>query len=339
MKTTNQLETPTYTSLIDLASERLGGKALMCSDDFFAEKENLLKPGRGIFIADKYTDRGKWMDGWESRRKRAPGHDWCIIRLGASGVIKGLDIDTNFFLGNHPPFASVEACSITGNLHVDELPSDKIVWVEILPKSPLNPGSQNFFEISSDKIWTHLRLNIYPDGGVARLKVYGEVYKNWEAVKQDELVDLAAAANGAKSILCNDMFFSHMDNLIMPGRGVNMGDGWETKRNRTPNNRDWVIVKLAHKGDIKKILVDTCHFKGNYPDTCSIEGINANDQTVDFSSADLKWAEILSKQKLQADHEHFFENEIVNAGPFTHVRLNIFPDGGISRLRLFGFIK
>lgn len=330
---------PAYTSLLDLASERLGGKALLCSDDFFAEKENLLKPGRGIFIADKYTDRGKWMDGWESRRKRVPGYDWCIIQLGASGVIKGLDIDTNFFLGNHPPFASVEACNVLKDSNINNLQSDKTNWVEILPKSPLNPGSQNFYEINSGKVWTHLRLNIYPDGGVARLKVYGEVFKNWDVVKPDELVNLAAAANGAKSVLCNDMFFSHMDNLIMPGRGVNMGDGWETKRNRTPNNRDWVIVKLAHRGEIKKILVDTCHFKGNYPDTCSIEGIDSNSQNIDFTASDLKWTEILPKMKLQADHEHLFENEIVNADPFTHVRLNIFPDGGISRMRLFGVKK
>lgn len=330
---------PKYTSLIDLASEKLGGKALVCSDDFFAEKENLLKPGRGIFIADKYTDRGKWMDGWESRRKRTPGYDWCIIQLGASGIIKGLDIDTNFFLGNHPPFASVEVCNVEGTPSNEYLLSDKVVWTEITPKSHLDPGSQNFFEVNSDKIWTHLRLNIYPDGGVARLKVYGEVYKNWSLVKPDELIDLASAVNGAKSILCNDMFFSHMDNLIMPGRGVNMGDGWETKRNRTPNNRDWVIVKLAHKGEINKILVDTCHFKGNYPDTCSIEGINVSDTTIDFSSPDLKWTEILPKTKLQADHEHYFEKEIASKDSFTHVRLNIFPDGGISRLRLFGFIK
>jgi allantoicase len=337
-----QIQQPKFTSLIDLASERLGGKALVCSDDFFAEKENLLKPGRGIFITDKYTDRGKWMDGWESRRKRTPGYDWCIIKLGASGIISGLDIDTNFFLGNHPPFASVEACNIAGDPSAELLQSEKAGWVEIVSKSPLNPGSQNFFEIASDKIWTHLRLNIYPDGGVARLKVYGEVYKNWDAVKQDELdelVDLASAVNGAKSVLCNDMFFSHMDNLIMPGRGANMGDGWETKRNRTPNNRDWVIVKLAHKGDIKKIVVDTCHFKGNYPDTCSIEGINVADSNTDLSNADLKWTEVLPKMKLQADHEHYFETEISNAGPFTHVRLNIFPDGGISRLRLFGFVN
>lgn len=342
-----QIQQPTFTSLIDLASERLGGEALACSDDFFAEKENLLKPGRGIFIADKYTDRGKWMDGWESRRKRTPGYDWCIIKLGASGIIRGLDIDTNFFLGNHPPFASVEACNIESEVSSGLLQSEKAGWVEIVAKSPLNPGSQNFFEIESDKIWTHLRLNIYPDGGVARLKVYGEVYKNWETIKQDELLDLAAAVNGAKSVLCNDMFFSHMDNLIMPERGANMGDGWETKRNRTPNNRDWVIVKLAHKGDIKKIIVDTCHFKGNYPDTCSIEGINSEELfpleskagKINLASEDLKWTEILPKMKLQADYEHYFENEISNAGPFTHIRLNIFPDGGISRLRLFGLIN
>lgn len=344
-----QSEAPSYTSLLDIASEKIGGKALVCSDDFFAEKENLLKPGRGIFIADKYTDRGKWMDGWESRRKRVPGYDWCIIQLGASGSIRGVDIDTNFFLGNHPPFASVDACNMQGNISIEEL--QKANWVEVLPKSPLNPGSHNYYDINSDKVWTHLRLNIYPDGGVARFKVYGEVYKNWDAVKQDELIDLAAAVNGGKSVLCNDMFFSHMDNLIMPGRGVNMGDGWETKRNRTPNNRDWVIVKLAHKGEIKKILVDTCHFKGNYPDTCSLEGINLEDETtnsfplskgaggIDLNSADLKWTEILPKMKLQADHEHFFEKEIENIGTFTHVRLNIFPDGGVSRMRLFGFIK
>lgn len=330
---------PNFTSLIDLASEKLGGKALICSDDFFAEKENLLKPGRGIFIADKYTDRGKWMDGWESRRKRTAGYDWCIIQLGASGIIRGLDIDTNFFLGNHPPHASVEVCNVQGNPSNEYLLSNQVKWTEITPKLHLDPGSQNFFEVQNDSIWTHLRLNIYPDGGVARLKVYGEVYKNWDLIKNTELVDLASAVNGAKSILCNDMFFSHMDNLLMPNRGANMGDGWETKRNRTPNNRDWVVVKLAHKGQISRILVDTCHFKGNYPDTCSIEGISVSNDSTDFSDSNLAWTEILPKQKLQADFEHFFEKEIVNKDSFTHIRLNIFPDGGVSRLRLFGYIK
>jgi allantoicase len=332
----NNTTAPAFTNLTDLAAEKLGGKTLQCSDDFFAGKENLIKPGRGIFIADKYTDRGKWMDGWESRRKRTPGHDWCIIQLATSGKIHGVDIDTNHFLGNHPPFASIDACNIS-LADYDIIDWEKAAWKEILPTSPLQPGSQNFYEIQDHSIYTHLRLNIYPDGGVARLKVYGEVFKDWNTVDASEIVNLAAATNGARSVLCNDMFFSHMDNLIMPGRGVNMGDGWETKRNRTPNNRDWVIVRLAHKGIIEKILVDTCHFKGNYPDSCSIEGcaIAYKDESKLDSSA-IEWTTILPPSKLSADHEHFFEDEIKNAGPFTHIRLNIFPDGGVSRLRLWG---
>lgn len=328
---------PSYTKLTDLAAERLGGKTLLCSDDFFAEKENLLKPGRGIFIPDKYTDRGKWMDGWESRRKRIIGHDWCIIQLATSGKIHGVDIDTNHFLGNHPPHASLEACNLSSS---EKINLDNIGWKEILSKSPLQPGSQNFYEITDKNIFTHLRLNIFPDGGVARLKVYGEVFKDWSLIKPNEQIDLAAAVNGAKSILCNDMFFSHMDNLIMPGRGINMGDGWETKRNRTPNNHDWVIVRLAHKGTMEKILVDTCHFKGNYPDSCLIEGCNISmEDEKNINTEKTKWVTILPQSKLQADKEHYYENEITSNESFTHVRLTIFPDGGISRMRLWGKIK
>ena len=328
---------PAFTNLTDLAAEQLGGKALSCSDDFFAEKENLLKPGRGIFIPDKYTDRGKWMDGWESRRKRTPGHDWCIIQLATSGKIHGVDIDTNHFLGNHPPHASLEAATLPAGSEID---FDSITWTEILPKSPLQPGSQNFYEISDKTIYTHLKLHIYPDGGVARLKVYGEVFRDWSTVDASETVNLGAATNGAKAILCNDMFFSHMDNLIMPGRGINMGDGWETKRNRKPGNMDWVIVRLAHKGIIEKILVDTAHFKGNYPDTCLLEGCSIQyKEESRLDSDSIQWTTVLPQSKLRADHEHIFEDEIVNKGPFTHVRLCIFPDGGISRLRLWGRIK
>lgn len=335
---------PKFTQLIDLAAERLGGKALLCSDDFFAEKENLLKHGRGIFIPDKYTDRGKWMDGWESRRKRIPGNDWCIIQLATSGKIHGVDIDTNHFLGNHPPHASIDAINTWTTSFGDLQKAD---WKEILPLSSLEPGSHNFFEISDQSVYTHLRLNIYPDGGVARLKVYGEVFKDWDMVDESEQLDLAAAVNGGKAVLCNDMFFSHMDNLIMPGRGVNMGDGWETKRNRTLNNRDWVIIRLAHKGNIEKILIDTCHFKGNYPDSCLIEGVDlglgrlesggwSDKEIKQLNDPAVKWTTILPQTKLQADHEHYFEKEIENKGPFTHARLSIFPDGGVSRMRLWG---
>lgn len=327
---------PEFTRLTDLAAERLGGKVLFATDDFFAEKENLIKPGRGIFIPDKYTDRGKWMDGWESRRKRTPGHDWCVVQLATTGKIIGFDIDTNFFLGNHPPFASIEAINIDDVSSIEDW--DGLEWEEILTKSPLDPGSQNFFECNSDKIYSHIRLHIYPDGGVARLKVYGEVYKDWSKVGKDEETDLAAAINGGKAIACNDMFFSSMNNLIMPGKGVNMGDGWETKRNRTPNNRDWVILRLAHTGIIKTIIVDTHHFKGNYPDGCSIEACRSED---DQSVIDNKveWQTILPEQKLRADSKHKFKKEILKHTTISHVRLNIFPDGGVSRLRLLGKIK
>ena len=298
---------PEFTKLTDLAAEKIGGKVLYATDDFFAEKENLLKSGRGIFIPDKYTERGKWMDGWESRRKRTPGHDHCIIQLGASGIIRGLDIDTNHFLGNHPPFASVEALCHEGSSDTKPLINDDLPWTEILPKSSLEPGSQNFFEVKSKNHWTHLKLHIYPDGGVARFKVYGEVHKNWNLVNDEMEIDLAAAVNGARAVLCNDMFFSHMQNLTMPGRGVNMGDGWETKRNRTPNNRDWVIVKLAHPGNIHRVLVDTCHFKGNYPDCCSLQGSYQPELPgEDISDEKVQWNELLPKVKLTAHCEHFF---------------------------------
>ena len=324
-----------FQALINLAADRLGAKVIYANDDFFAEKENLIKSGRGVFIADKYTDRGKWMDGWESKRRRTAGHDWCVVQLAVAGKIKGFDIDTNHFLGNHPPFASVEAAYLPTEPAIYDIESNKIDWKPILKKSPLNPGSQHFFEIQSDQIWTHVKLNIFPDGGVARLKVYGEVEKDWTKVNSEELIDLIAARNGGKAVQCNDMFFSAMDNLIMPGRGINMGDGWETKRNRTPNNRDWVIIKAATTGIIRKILVDTHHFKGNYPDTCSIEACNCPDETQLLSATTL-WKTVLPKVKLKAHREHFFEQEIISSEPFTHIRLNIFPDGGISRLRILG---
>jgi allantoicase len=326
------------TTYTDLASEKIGGEVLYCTDDFFAEKENLIKEGRGIFIADKYTDRGKWMDGWESRRKRTEGHDWAIIKLGANGIIKGFDIDTNHFLGNHPPFASVEAINLKGDIS-DWKQSDELSWVEILPKSPLNPGSQHFFDIDSDAVFTHLRLHIYPDGGVARFRVYGEVVKDWNSVKTDELIDLALVNNCGKALHCNDMFFSKMDNLISPTTGKNMGDGWETKRNRTPNNVDYVILRLGHSGHVQKIVLDTKHFKGNYPDACEIEACSCNDDSKVLNEK-VEWMSLLPRQKLEANKEHHFKSEINSIEkPITHVKLKIYPDGGVSRLRILGTIN
>lgn len=316
-----------FAGFIDLAAEKIGGQALSCNDEFFAEKENLLKEGRGIFIPDKYTDRGKWMDGWETRRKRTPGHDWCVIKLGLPGVIHGVDIDTNHFLGNNPAFASIDAAhSATGD------------WIEILPRSPLNPGAQNLFAIGNRQPWSHLRLNIYPDGGVARFRVYGDVHKDWTNLKPGEVVDLAAIANGGRSVACSDMFFSSMHNLIMPGRAANMGDGWETKRRRGVGY-DWVIVKLGRPGLIQQLEIDTNHFKGNFPDECSVDGCLAPDENIDILTwNDIEWSQVLPRQKLQASHQHYFDKQIKNFGPFSHLKLNIFPDGGISRFRVLGTV-
>src|SRR5438874_1452903 len=328
---------PTPAGLVDLASARVGGIALVANDEFFAAKENLLKPGRGIFIPDKYTDRGKWMDGWESRRRRTPGNDWCVVQLGLRGIIKHVDIDTNHFLGNHPPFASLDAISKPAKKFPKSLAlADKLSWKPLLKKSPLNPGSQNLFAITNENAWTHVRLNIFPDGGVARLRIYGIVVPDWSKVKPGNVVDLAAVENGGVALACSDMFFSSMNNLIMPGRAENMGDGWETKRRRGPGY-DWIILKLGSAGTIRKVEVDTNHFKGNYPDMCSIEGCAAPGASIaDLGSINTRWSEILPKTKLQADTRHFFEREVSSINHCTHIRLNIYPDGGVSRLRVWG---
>jgi allantoicase len=258
------------------------------------------------------------------------------VELGLRGIIKQVDIDTNHFLGNHPPFASLDAVCLTIDFPKD---AETLSWTPILEKSPLNPGSQNFFQISSEQSWTHVRLNIFPDGGVARLRLYGIVVPDWSKVKPDDVIDLAAVENGGVPLACSDMFFSSMNNLIMPGRSENMGDGWETKRRRGPGY-DWIILKLGLPGVIQKIEVDTNHFKGNYPDACSIEGCVApNASTEKLTGRSAEWSEILPKTKLQAHTRHFFEKELSPIDGCTHLRLNIYPDGGVSRLRVWGTAK
>ena len=321
---------------IDLIAEKLGGKVIYATDDFFAEKENLIKEGRGVFIEGKYTDRGKWMDGWESRRKRVPGNDWAIIQMPVLGRIEEFIIDTNHFLGNHPPHACVEGIRLDRELSQKEMEDkDALPWISMLDKVDLHPGTEHTFACQEKQAVNYLRLQIFPDGGIARFRAFGSVEKDWSQVGTSQEVELSAALNGAKALACNDMFFSHMQNLLLPTKGVNMGDGWETKRNRTPNNCDWVIVELATKGKINKVVVDTSHFKGNYPDMCSIEGLCVEEFNNDIH-LNINWLTILQKVKLNADSEHIFQSEIENYGPFTHVRLNIYPDGGVSRLRVFG---
>ena len=325
-----------FTELIDLASERLGGAVLAANDEFFAPKENLLKPATPIFVEGKYTDLGKWMDGWESRRRRTPGFDWCIIRLALPGIIRGVVVDTSFFRGNYPEQCSLEACAVAGQPEVAQLTSEATKWTEILALSQLKGDSHNHFAVNHEQRFTHLRFNIYPDGGVARLRVYGEVVPDWDEIKRvGGQVDLAAVENGGLVLSCSDMFFGHRHNLIMPGRALNMSDGWETKRRRGPGF-DWVVIKLGHVGHIRQVEVDTAWFKGNFPDSCSLESSNA----AEGSSADpaIIWQPLLLQTKLQAHTRHFFAHELRDVGVASHVRFNIFPDGGVSRLRVYGTI-
>jgi allantoicase len=328
-----------FTDWIDLAAERLGGAVLFANDEFFAPKENLLKPGAPIFIEGKYTDQGKWMDGWETRRRRTPGFDWCIIRLGLPGIVHGVVVDTRHFKGNYPESCSIEACAVEGTPDVDQLAGPETEWVEILSRSPLQGDAQNPFPIQHRQRFTHLRFKIYPDGGVARLRVYGEVVPDWKQISRlGGAVDLAAVENGGLVIASSDMFFGHRHNLIMPGRAASMSDGWETRRRRGPGH-DWVVIKLGAPGVIQRVEVDTSYFKGNYPESCSLEGCRASGAAVDEAAIrSWPWVELLPRTRLQAHTRHFYEEEIRNVGAVSYVRFNIFPDGGVSRLRLFGRI-
>ncbi|MDH3690889.1 MAG: allantoicase [Gammaproteobacteria bacterium] len=317
---------------INLAQPRLGAEVISTTDDFFALKERLIKPDPPIFIPDKFDDHGKWMDGWESRRKRTPGHDHCIVRLGHPGSIKAIDIDTTHFIGNHPPHASLDACCS------DADPSADTQWVELVARAVIEADTHNRFEVEDSRPWSHVRLNIYPDGGVARLRVYGEVYCDWNRYDKSDLLDLAAMEHGGRALTCNDMHFGSIENLIAPGRGINMGDGWETRRRREPGH-DWAILALGHVGIVKRIEVDTANFKGNYPDRCSVQAARVTTGDLDtIVGQSTSWDTLLPEQKLQMDRQHFFETEIQDIGAITHVRFNIFPDGGVSRIRVFGHL-
>jgi len=349
-----------FTGLVDLAAVELGGRVVGASDEFFAAAENLLLPGRGVFIEGKFTDRGKWMDGWESRRRRGPGpdHDWCVIELGAPGDVLGLDIDTNHFLGNHPPFASVDGLSAPRGTPLPEL--QRMTWIPLLPQSPLRPGAQNLFAAAradAAGAVTHLRLNIFPDGGVARLRAFGRVRPAWGPPDLDaearahvdvgvgvdvglggdgELFDLAAVLNGGLALACSDAFFGPMNNVLLPGRADDMGGGWETRRRRG-SGHDWLLIQLGARGTPSVIEVDTNHFKGNYPDRCSLDTLDAPaGARITDLIASAGWSSALPEVKLEASRRHFFPVAPRADRRASHVRLNIFPDGGVSRLRVWG---
>jgi len=302
-----------FLELIDLASERMGGAVVAANDEFFASKDNLVKPAAPVWIEGKYTDRGKWMDGWETRRRRDEGHDWCIVRLGVRGIVRGVDVETTHFKGNYP-----ESCAI-------DVGAGDETWHEVLTRTPLTGDTHNVMPIAGAPNATHVRLRIFPDGGVARFRVYGDVVADWDRLRKRGDVDLAAAEHGGLVTACSDMFFGSRHNLIMPGDATHMGDGWETKRRRGPGH-DWAIVRLAARGTIRRIEVDTRHFKGNAPGACSLEGQRDGDP----------WRELLPRTALSPHARQTFENDVRAIGDVTHVRFNIYPDGGVGRLRLYG---
>ncbi len=322
-----------FTELVDVAAARLGGTVLLANDEFFAPKENLLKPGKPVWREGEFTDRGKWMDGWETRRRRTPGHDWCIIRLGVPALLHGVVVDTSHFKGNFPEECSLEGCEVEGAIDAEALAAGKGVnWLELLPRSKLQGDAENSFPVMYRRRATHLRFNIFPDGGVARLRVYGEPV-NDAGLKPGTYADLAALKNGGMVVGCSDMFFGHRHNLILPGRSSHMGDGWETKRRRGPGH-DWVVVRLAARGVISQVEIETDHFKGNAPESCSIDVCDVPELGRKQHAAEgAPWISLLSRTPLHPDAQHRFE---VSSGPATHARLAIYPDGGIARLRLFG---
>ncbi|XP_005808741.1 probable allantoicase [Xiphophorus maculatus] len=367
---------PDFLQFNDLACETVGGKVIFATDEWFAPAKNLLKREPPQFIPSAFTEFGKWMDGWETRRKRIPGHDWCIIQLGVAGFIHGLDVDTSFFTGNHSPYVSIQATCL------DELPpftpgEDRTgmaatgaqiaavaklsseVWPELLGESALQPGyadcCHNYFRVSTKRRVTHLRLNMYPDGGIARLKVFGIGQRDWSSVPTNQDVDLVALTNGGVCLGYSDAHFGHPRNMIGLGRGANMADGWETaRRSDRPKTLkadqrgilqvpgwEWAVFRLGRPGLIGSIEVDTNHFKGNFPDSCRIEAclLTAEDEArcIQTRWNSGKWEVLLPPQKLRPHHRHQYSKaELMLNGPVSHVRLIIAPDGGVSRLRLWG---
>ena len=315
---------------VNVADERLGAVALFATDEFFAPAARMLSPSEPEWRAGVYDAHGKWMDGWETRRRRDQGHDHCIVRLAGPCTLALLELDTRYFTGNYPRAASVQAsCEAAA-------PDEHTQWTELLPTSPLEGDQRNFFEVQSTSVWTHLKLNLFPDGGIARLRAYGTLQRDWTRAKDQESVDLAAALNGGRALACSDEHYGSMGNLILPGRGSSMADGWETRRRREPGY-DWVILRLGTSGRIQCVEVDTAHFKGNYPHQISIHAVHVPESADgDLTSQCLYWPVLLEPEFLKADSVVQFRTQLRDLGSVSHARVNIHPDGGLRRIKLIG---
>ena len=316
---------------VNLASAKFGARVTYATDDFFAAKERLIEDAEPISKLGVFDDHGQWMDGWESRRRRGGGYDHALINLWSGGKIEAVNIDTSFFTGNQPTAASIEACLSDGT------PADDAVWTEIVGETILKPNAEHLIEVADEKAYNWLRLNMFPDGGIARLRIYGTPFCDWENRNKSALYELSALKNAGRIITYNDAHYGSVWSLLAEGRGTNMGDGWETRRRREPGN-DWIVIKLGHSGTIEKIELDTAHYKGNYPDGFSLEAAYGKDEAAEGLDLDaLTWKELLPRQKLNADTQHFFEGAAIKGiGPISYVRMTIYPDGGVSRLRLWG---
>lgn len=307
-----------WTTLPDLASRRFGGSVVWADDETFAERENLIRPTEPVFSPATFGHKGQIYDGWETRRRREPGSDSAVVRLGLPGVVRGVVVDTAFFTGNYPPFCSVDACAVEGYPSPAELADAD--WQPLVERSPLEGDSRNRFAVTDERRFTHVRLTIHPDGGVARLRVRGEPVADPRLLDLGSL-DLAALANGASISGCSNMFYSSPANLISPGFAAVMGEGWETARRRDEGN-DWVSVRLAGPGTVRLAELDTSHFKGNAPGWASL---SAGDRV------------LLDRVRLQPDTRHLFP--LPDSGEVDEVRMDVFPDGGMARLRLYGALS
>ena len=320
--------------MIDLAQPRLGTKIVFKSDEFFAPANRIISPNNAVWKEGLYNENGKWMDGWETRRKRTEGYDCIILALGKPGRLSIINIDTSYFNGNQPDFASIEGCYYEGSI-----PKDKTGWETIVKKSKIKPNGHNVFKSKNNNVFTHIRLNIHPDGGVARLRLYGKISTEKLYFSSDDFIELSSILNGTSIITVNNEHFGKAENILAPGKALNMSDGWETRRRRTKGN-DYLIFKFGIPGIINKIIVDTRHFKGNYPDYISLQAAYINENKLisknKILNQSLKWKYLLKNEKMHPDKEHFFDNYLLTNKVVNYIKLNIFPDGGISRINIFG---
>ncbi|WP_443071428.1 allantoicase [Streptomyces sp. NBC_01465] len=323
-----------FTALVDLADRRLGAGVIAANDEFFAERENMLIPEPAHFDPERFGHKGKIMDGWETRRRRGASaaephpteddHDWALVRLGAPGVIRGIVVDTAHFRGNYPQAVSVEAASVAGSPSPDDLLSGDVKWTTLVPRTAIGGHAANGFEVGVEQRFTHLRVNQHPDGGIARLRVYGEVAPDPAWLTALGTFDVVALENGGQVEDASDRFYSPATNTIQPGRSRKMDDGWETRRRRDKGN-DWIRYQLVAQSEIRAVEIDTAYLKGNSAGWAALSLRDGEEG---------EWTEILPRTRLQPDTNHRFVLPAPVVG--THVRVDIYPDGGISRLRLFG---